>query len=394
MIHTQEATTALLDRPDVPGLDLPERLRPVIAEHAAQADRDRRLPAALVEPLRSAGAFRLTTPAEYGGFELRLRELVEVYEAFGAIDASVAWNVWNGSCGFSAALLDPGAVDEIWGGADPIIANSARPAGQARVDGDHLVLSGRWDIVSAIDVADWAVLFGMVMDGEAPAMVDGHPDVRAFFVRRDQYEVLDTWHTTGMRGTGSNTVVVDGARVPSHLAVSPFAPARIDAPRYRIPAFTIASLGAAPIVIGIAQATIDAVLALAPTKGTDNGQPLATRPHAQHELAAAQVALDAARLLLRDAAARIDDAADAGEPVTELLRARLRAAISHAAITVRTVLGTCQRLASSTAIYVDQPIERLLRDGSTATQHMILAETHLDIYGRLLLGQPAGTPLI
>jgi len=197
-----------------------------------------------------------------------------------------------------------------------------------------------------------------------------------------------------MRGTGSNAVVADGARVPSYLAVSPFAPARIEAPRYRIPAFTIASLGAAPIVVGIAQATIDVVLALAPTKGTDNGEPLATRAHAQHELAAAQTALDAARLLLRDAAAHIDKAADADEPVTDLLRARLRAAISHAAITVREVLGTCQRLASSTAIYVDHPIEQLLRDGSTATQHMILAETHLDIYGRLLLGQPAGTPLI
>jgi alkylation response protein AidB-like acyl-CoA dehydrogenase len=394
MIQTTDVPTALRDRPGSTGLDLPEALRPVIAAHAGQADRDRHLPAALVEPLRSAGAFRLTTPAVYGGYELRLAELIEVYEAFGAIDASVAWNIWNGSCGFSAALLDPRAVEQIWGDADPIIANSARPTGQAHVDGADLVLSGRWDIVSAIDVADWAVLFGMVMEGDAPAMVDGHPDVRAFFVRREQFQILDTWHTTGMRGTGSNTVVVDGARVPSHLAVSPFAPARIDAPRYRIPAFTIASLGAAPIVLGIAQATIDQVLALAPTKGTDNGQPLAMRPHAQHELAAAQVALDAARLLLHDAASRIDQAADDAEPVTELLRARLRAAISHAAITVREVLATCQRLASSTAIYTDNPIERLLRDGSTATQHMILAETHLDIYGRLLLGQPAGTPLV
>ncbi|HVN50000.1 MAG TPA: acyl-CoA dehydrogenase family protein [Acidimicrobiales bacterium] len=394
MIHTTDAPTALLDAPATGGRELPDLLRPVITEHASQADRDRRLPAALVDPLRSAGAFRLTTPAAYRGFELSLVDLVEVYEAFGAIDASVAWNVWNGSCGFSAALLDPLGADEIWGHADPIVANSARPAGQARIDGDELVLSGRWDIVSAIDVADWAVLFGMVLDGDAPAMVSGHPDVRAFFLRRDQIEVLDTWHTTGMRGTGSNTVVVDAARVPSYLAVDPFAPPRLDAPRYRIPAFTMASIGAAPIVIGIAQATIDEVVAMATTKGTDNGQVLALRPHAHSQLAAAQTALDAARLLLVDAARRIDEAAEADEPVTELLRSRLRAAMSHAAKTVRDVLGTCQGLASSTAIYTDNPIEQLLRDGSTATQHMILAETHLDIYGRLLVGQPAGTPLV
>src|SRR5262252_4793998 len=104
MIHTTDATTAVLEPPVADGRELPALLRSVIAEHADRADHDRRLPAALVEPLCAAGAFRLTTPAVYGGFELRLTELVEVYEAFGAIDASVAWNVWNGSCGFSAAL--------------------------------------------------------------------------------------------------------------------------------------------------------------------------------------------------------------------------------------------------------------------------------------------------
>ena len=394
MIQTAEPHTTVLEQPVVDGRQLPDLLRAVIAEHAPQAEHDRRLPAELVEPLRAAGAFRLTTPAIYGGFEMRLADLVDVYEALGSLDASVAWNIWNGSCGFSAALLDPRAVDEIWGDASPIIANSAHPAGQAQPDGDDFLLSGTWPIVSAIDIADWVVLFGFVMDGDHPAMVDGAPDVRAFFLRRDQVEVRDTWHTTGMRGTGSNTVVVDGARVPSHRAANPFAPARIDAPRYRIPAFTIASMGAAPIVIGIAQAAIDEVVAIAPTKGTDSGQVLAQRPHAHSQIAAAQMSLDAARLLLRDAARQIDDAADAGEPITELLRARFRAAISHAAVVVRNVLGTCQRLASSTAIYTTNRLEQLLRDGSTATQHMILAESHLDIYGRLLLGQPAGTPLV
>jgi alkylation response protein AidB-like acyl-CoA dehydrogenase len=394
MIQTTAVPSSLLESTLADARALPDHLRPVIAEHSPQADVDRRLPAALVEPLRASGAFRLTTPAVYGGFELSLVDLLDVFEAFGTIDASVAWNIWNGNCGFAAALLESRAVDEIWGGGDPIIANSARPAGQARWDGDDLVLSGRWDIVSAIDAADWVILFGMVFDGDHPAMVDGHPDVRAFFLRRDQVQVLDTWHTTGMRGTGSNTVVVDGVRVPAHLAVDPFAAPTIDAPRYRIPAYTMASLGAAPIVVGIAQAALDEVLALAPTKGTDSGQVLAMRSHAHSQVAAAQLSLAAARLLLHDAAADIDAAAEAGEPVTELLRARLRGAISHAAMTVRDVLGACQRLASSTAIYTDNRIEQLLRDGSTATQHMILAETHLEIYGRLLLGQPAGTPLI
>ncbi len=68
--------------------------------------------------------------------------------------------------------------------------------------------------------------------------------------------------------------------------------------------------------------------------------------------------------------------------------------MSHSAAVTRDVLLTCQQLASSTAVYSDTTIERLVRDGNVATQHMILASTHLDILGRLLLGLDAGTPVV
>jgi len=376
--------------------NLPTALREVIECHRDEADAQRRLPPALTDALREAGAFRLLTPRRLGGYEASLGDAVRVYEAFGYIDPVVAWNIWNGNLGFAAEMLDDDAVEQIWGGdTDPIIANSARVAGGAIATADGFVLSGRWDIVSAIDIADWVALFGVVMDGDGPRMLPiGAPDVRVFFVRRGEIEVLDTWRTTGMRGTGSNTVIADGVVVPACRAISPFAPARDGAGAvYRIPAFTLASHGAASIVLGVAQAAIDAVIAMAPTKATDNGV-LAGRAHAQSQIAGAQMDVHAARLLLRDAAADIDAAAHAGEPVGEMLRARLRAAMSHAAIVSREALGTCQRLASSSAVYAGNPVERLVRDGMAAAQHMILSETHLDILGRLLFGVDPGTPII
>lgn len=133
------------------------------------------------------------------------------------------------------------------------------------------------------------------MDGDGPRVTPAGPDVRVFFLPRADVQVLDTWHTRGMRGTGSNSVVVDEVLVPEHLTVSPFAPSRIDRPLYRIPAFTIASTGSAPIVVGIAQAALDEVVAMAPTKRTENGQVLAERPHAHARIGAAQTSLDAAR---------------------------------------------------------------------------------------------------
>ena len=150
--------TALAPSPLAPStadlLALPESLRAPIEAGRVEAEEARRLPAELAETLRAAGAFRLTTPIERGGFEAPLSTLVDVYEAFGRVDGPAAWNVWNGNMGFSAALLPEEAGDEIWGvDGDPIIANSARVAGTATVAGGDLVLSGRWDIVSAIDIA-------------------------------------------------------------------------------------------------------------------------------------------------------------------------------------------------------------------------------------------------
>ena len=376
-------------------VSLPDAVRPEIEAWRAEADAQRQLPRELAEILRAAGAFRLSTPVERNGFELPLATAAEIYEAFGHIDGPVAWNIWNGNLGFSAALLDEAAADEIWAsGVDPIIANSARPAGAAVPVKGGYALSGRWDIVSAIDIADWVCLFGIVLDGEAPRMIESGPDVRAFFVRSADVRVIDTWNTTGMRGTGSKTVVVDALVVPEARAASPLTPARIDRPLYRIPAFTLASMGSAPIVVGIAQAALDELIALAATKKTDNGQLLAQRPHVHTQVAVAQMSLHGARLLLRDAAAAIDAAATANEPISLLLRARLRAAMSHAATVSRDVLAKCQLLASSSAIYVTDPIERLVRDGAVAAQHMILSPTHIDILGRLTFGLDAGTPMV
>ena len=368
--------------------------RAEIEAHRETADRERRLPQHLAETLRAAGAFRVNTPHERGGLELTLVQALDLYEAFGRVDGPVAWNIWNGNIGFCAAMLSEEASDRMWSNGDPIIANSARPAGSGTAVNGGFVLSGRWDIVSAIDIADWVALFGIVFDGERPRLTPQGPDIRVFFVPISDVQIVDTWHTTGMRGSGSKTVVVDAAFVPEDFAVSPFASARIDRPLFRVPAFTIASIGSAPIVVGIAQAALDEIVRLAPTKGAETGQPLAHRSHIQNQVGSAQMALDAARLLLRDAAADIDSAAAAGLPVTELLRARLRAAMSHAASVCRDVLNACQLMASSSAIYVTNPIERLVRDGMVALQHMILAPGHVEILGRLTLGLDAGTPVV
>lgn len=378
-----------------PPVQLATELRNVVDSTRDAAAAARRLPDELVDEIRRRGGFALSTPVELGGHEAPLALQTQVYEALGRLDGPVAWNVWNGNLGFSAALLDERAVGEIWDGTgDPFIANSARVTGSlAPVDGGY-VLHGRWDIVSGIDNADWVALFAIVLVDGAPRMhPHGAPDVRCCYLRRADVQVLDTWHTTGMRATGSNSVVVDGVEVPERRAIDPFAPARVDRPLYRLPAFTLASSGVAPIVVGMARAALDELIGLAATKPTDTGQVLAERSHAQHEIGRMHAALDAATLLLLDATGALDAAAIDGRAITGTDRARLRAAMSHAGEVSRDVFSTCHRLAGTSAIVEGSAIERIVRDGTVATQHALLSPTHLDLHGRLLLGLPAGTPV-
>ncbi|MGD9527027.1 acyl-CoA dehydrogenase family protein [Pseudonocardia sp.] len=376
--------------------ELPVAVRDAVETWRDEADALRRLPEPLVEILRGAGAFRLTLPHEYGGAELGLADTVAVLEELARIDGPVAWNVWNGNTGFAAALLPEAGADRIWGGpdprADPVVVNSARPTGRAvPVDGGY-ALCGRWDLVSGIDSADWVALFATV---EHPV-----PDVQVFFLPTSDIGVLDTWQVTGMRGTGSNSVVVDRAVVPSELVVSPFAPSRIDRPLYRIPVFTIASTGCAAVVLGIARAGLDALVELAAGKATDNGATLARRAHAQAGIAGADAALRAASLLLRTCAAEIDGAVldrpvrdGADTPVTPAMRGAMRAAMCHAAQTARDVLTRAYVLGSSSSLYVGSRLERAFRDGMVAAQHGLLATTMLEPAGRIQLGLDVGIPI-
>jgi alkylation response protein AidB-like acyl-CoA dehydrogenase len=127
---------------------------------------------------------------------------------------------------------------------------------------------------------------------------------------------------------------------------------------------------------------------------TDNGEPLAARAMTHARLGEVQTALDAARALLLSLTTQIDEMAATRIEIDVDVRARLRAAMSHAAATCRQVVGTCRQLAGTSAVYAGEAVERICRDSDVALQHHILSATHLDPRGRLLVGLDAGTPIL
>jgi indole-3-acetate monooxygenase len=226
-----------------------------------------------------------------------------------------------------------------------------------------------------------------MQDGK-PLMTDAGPDVRLFPLRRDQLTVRDTWNVSGMRGTGSNQVVVEDAVVPGELVVASSAQPYISRPLYRgfIPALVYP--GSAAVVLGVAQATVDETVRLAEAR-----KHLAERAHTQYVIAVSQASLQAARLLLHSAADALAAAAERGVPVTLGQRADLRAAVAHAAQVSRDVLMATYQLGSSASVYVGSPLERLFRDGMVALQHFSLSTAYAEAVGRVRLGMPPQMPL-
>jgi indole-3-acetate monooxygenase len=329
---------------DTDPIALPEMLRPAIESHRTELENLRRMPKKLVEALREAGMFRLYTPREYGGFEVSLTDGLRVFEALGRIDGSVAWTVWNNNLGFFAGRLSEAGASQIWGSnTDPIVVNCTRSTGNIATPSENgYMLSGRWDIVSGVDAADWALLFAE-LPPPAGTGDSEHAEMRVCFIPRSSFEVLDTWQVKGMRGTGSNSIVADKVFVPSEMTVEASAPHHIDRPLYRIPVVSVGSSGGAAGLLGIAAAAVDEIVGLAHSKVAVNGTTLSHTQHAQDVIGRAEAVLRSARLLLHDASGAIDRAA-ADKTISDGMRAELRAAVSHAAESSRIVLNSMHEL--------------------------------------------------
>src|SRR5690606_13026047 len=119
-------------------------------------------------------------------------------------DASVAWVAWNNAlpC-FLGRFLSSDARAEVFADPRGLYASSTRPTGRAAVTADGYRVSGRWGIVSGCELAEWILLLCVVEENGAPRMIaPDTPELRFAFLRRDDCEILDTWITCGLRGTG------------------------------------------------------------------------------------------------------------------------------------------------------------------------------------------------
>jgi alkylation response protein AidB-like acyl-CoA dehydrogenase len=365
------------------------------AEFSEQSERDRRLAPQLVSELAQAGLFRLCVPVAVGGLEAHPAVLIESVEALAKGDGSAGWCVAIGATsGLLAGYLPEAAARAIYAEPDTILGGAFAPMGRAAPADGGFRVRGRWPFASGCEYCDW-LMGGSVVEeqGQVQMLPGGMPDVRLMLAPAAAVRIHDTWHVTGLRGTGSHDIEFSDLLIPREHSASVFSdrPAQ-NGPLYAFPLFGLLALSIAGVSLGIARGAIEDFVGLAQQKTPiGSRRRLAHRSVAQSEIAKAEAGLRAARTLLLDTVERAWEVAlDSGEvPVPE--RASLRLAATHATTTAADVVQSAYRLAGASAIYETNPLQRRLRDANVATQHVLVAPATWEFTGRLLLGVETDT---
>ena len=206
---------------DVGPLERARALGPLLDEAGAEIERERQLPPRVVSALIENGLFRMMLPRSVGGLEVEPLVYVQVLEELGKHDASTAWSIGqNSGCSMAAAYLEPTIAREVFG--DPrtgILAWGpfAPTSGKGVVTKDGYKVTGRWMFASGSRHAGWLGCHALVFeaDGTTPVKTkDGKHESRTFLFPKSKAEIVDNWQVIGLKGTGSDTYVIDDLFVP------------------------------------------------------------------------------------------------------------------------------------------------------------------------------------
>ena len=358
----------------------------LVREHAEASESQRHLKREVAEAFAREGLFRIAAPVDFFGSEEDPITQIETIESVAYADGSAAWNLMIGIETFG--LIAPGFVHcrELIEDLSVIMCSSTASAGRAdKVDGGYRV-SGRWGFCSGCHNSE---LFGATVyiyeNGERDN--SGH---QYLVVPKPEFEILDTWYTSGLCGSGSHDVVLEDVFVPEERLVAPLGKVQHDSALLRMPFRSRLCYNKVAIAFGLARSALDDFVDLADGKVPRfTSKSLKERGWAQRAIAESEVRVRSVRALVVELLGSLWDKAVEGEAVSDKEAALFQLACSDA---VRTCIGAVDRLveaAGTTANQKGHPLERVARDIRVVGQHQTVAPHHIEDAGKVLLGVPA-----
>ena len=190
---------------------------PLILNKQEEIEQQRRLPPEIVDALKEAGVFRMTIPKDFGGLELDPIEQLRIIEQLAWFDASVGWCVMIGcDGGLYTGFLNQEIAKNVFKNIDTVTASALTATGKATITDQGYQISGRWPFVSGCQHSDWFLLGCKVYVGdEQQCLPNGTPKTLQCLVPATDVQILDTWNSTGLRGSGSHDVTVTSVSVPT-----------------------------------------------------------------------------------------------------------------------------------------------------------------------------------
>jgi alkylation response protein AidB-like acyl-CoA dehydrogenase len=363
---------------------------------AMEYDRIRHLPADIVQQVRDAGIMRMNMPKIWGGPEMTSMEQVEVIEALARADASIAWCafIWCDS-GLYSGYLDDAVGRAMYPNLDMATSGWVYPGAAAeRVEGGYRV-SGQWMFGSGCTHCDWLVAgCAVVRDGEPVLHASGLPEWRILMAKPEEYEILDTWYTTGLRGTGSNDYRAEDLFVPEERTFSFLDPARREGPLWARPDTLLRKMSGVPL--GAAADAIETATALLDSKA-DRLSGVAYReiPRVQSAIGQARSLLGAARSYVYSSLETQWEKLEAGDELTPQERADVWLSRTHAFQAGLEITRLVYDAVGGSAIYSGKsPLDRHLRDMQTACQHVAGQTKGWEAVGSLLMTGDSQHPLL
>jgi 3-hydroxy-9,10-secoandrosta-1,3,5(10)-triene-9,17-dione monooxygenase len=354
-----------------------EALVPVLRERAPRAEAARGLLPETLDDLHRTGLFRFLQPKRWGGMEFDFIAVFEIPAIIGRACASTAWSIGNLSVHhWLLAVFPPEVQEEVWGAnPDALIASGiAFPQGSARkVDGGYIV-SGHWNFSSGVEPSTWNQLAVTVRDGDKVI------DHRMCMVPASEYEIVDDWHTLGMRGTGSKSVRAKDIFVPEYRTLcmytarggSEFPGAAVNAgPSFRIPLATLGTHCLAGAAVGNAEGALELTIAAIKERSTNyTAVKMRDFQAIQLKVARASAQIHAARTMLADDCRRAQAYANDGVVPTLAQKLDFRRNVAFGCDLCTEAVDLLHTLAGANGIYDSYPIQRMFRDAHSLGAHI------------------------
>jgi len=372
-------------------------LVPLLRSRAVWIDENRRLPEDVIEAFEDSGILRMRAPARFGGFGSDARTLIDVHAELARGDSSAAFcvSVWS-LINWIAGLYPDEVQDEVFAVPNARVCGTLAATGFATRANDGWTVSGQWRFNSGVLHSHWKLVVAV------PQGADTEIGPLMALVPVSALEIIDDWHTLGLRGSGSVSTAVRDLFVPADRAI-PVADFFQDQCKsktnasdslYQVPMLVTSTAATAGQVIGAAKGAMETFLERLPDRKITYTHYTSQREAPLTHLQVGEAALltEEAELRARAFAGVIDDKARINAPWSEGEKVRSRVEMGRVALLGKTAVDIIAAASGGSSIYSDAPIQRIQRDIQTINLHALTSPTtNIELYGRYLCGLAPNT---